>query len=223
MTNIRLVVFDCDGVLVEHSSSWEFLHEAFGVTREAQLTKRMFNEGVISYYDWMYVDTLLWLYTQRGRVRKNYLEERLWAIRVREDAKKVVKKLKKKGILTIIVSSGIDLLVKRVAKELGVHGWISNKLIFNREGFLVPGGLPYVPLGAKRIVLEEIMKATGILREQIALVSDNESDKEAFSAVGLPIKYGKPSAPGSCVIIEKLDQLLDVIKEYEKNRLQCNC
>ncbi len=223
MTRVRLVIFDCDGVLVDHSSSWEFLHGVFGVVREARLIKKMFDKGIISYYDWMYVDTLLWLHSRRGKVRKSYLKERLQAIRVREDAKKVVKELKKKGILTVIVSSGVDLLVERVAKELGVHEWISNKLVFNKERFLVPGGLPYVPLRAKRIVLEEIMRATGIPREQVVLVSDNESDKEAFHTVGLSIKYGNPPVPQACAVIDKLDQLLGVIEEYEKDRLLCNC
>ena len=35
--NVRLVVFDVDGTLTQHSSVWWRLHELFGTTKEGKL------------------------------------------------------------------------------------------------------------------------------------------------------------------------------------------
>ena len=51
---IRLVVFDMDGVLTTHPSSWEYVHRAMGVDNSENL--RLYRTGNISYMDFLRID-----------------------------------------------------------------------------------------------------------------------------------------------------------------------
>ena len=60
MTN-RLIVFDIDGTLTRHVSSWQFIHERLGLwENEAIEYQNRFLEGKISYRKFCRLDAAHW-------------------------------------------------------------------------------------------------------------------------------------------------------------------
>ena len=58
--DIRLVVFDVDGTLTQHSSVWWRLHELFGTTKEGRIYFDQYFAGEINYDQWADYDAALW-------------------------------------------------------------------------------------------------------------------------------------------------------------------
>ncbi|MCE4613737.1 MAG: HAD-IB family phosphatase [Desulfurococcales archaeon] len=184
---VRLVVFDMDGVLVDVHSSWEYLHKKFGVEERARAYKRLFEEGRISYEDWMRLDVSLWI-EARGRVHKSELEALLAPIRPRSDAVETVRSLRGLGVYMSIVSGGIDLLARRIARELGIGEWRANILSFDEEGYLQPGGDPLVGVDKSRAV-KEVAEKFGVALEETMFVGDSKWDLPALRIVGHPVLF----------------------------------
>ncbi|MCE4610721.1 MAG: HAD-IB family phosphatase [Desulfurococcales archaeon] len=217
---LQLVFFDVDGVLVNVKSSWEYLHRSFGVLEEARKVKRLFEEGAIDYVEWMRRDTMLWIKAAGGKVHRSVIIDLLSRIEVNPEARPLFRALRKRGIRIALVSSGIDLLVRRVAVELGVDAWAANKLEFDREGFLKPGGVPLVGVDKSRVVYR-IANELGASLRASAYVGDSRWDASAMKVVGLPIAYGDdPSLDGVAKArVKRLSDILEVITSWERGLL----
>ncbi len=212
---IKMALFDVDGVIVEANSSWQVIHEALGVADEADKGTRLFLEGVMDYLKWMEHDTGLW--ASRRRLHINELREMLSRVPIRGEAKDVARELHRRGVIVGLVSGGIDLLVSRVAREIGADVWVANRLSYDKEGYLVKGGMPLVPAERKDIVVRRILGEYGISREEALFVGDSPWDIPAFLVVGLPVGFGGDPRiePYIKRRIHRLDELIGVIRDYE--------
>ncbi|WP_062661974.1 HAD-IB family phosphatase [Aeropyrum camini] len=148
----------------------------------------MFERGAIDYIEWMRLDTELWIRASGGRLHRSRLLEIVGEIPVREEAFAAVKALRRMGLRIGLVSSGIDILVRRVAAEIGADAWVSNRLLFDRNGFLLPGGSPLVGVD-KRGAVARMAYELGASLEEVAYVGDSMWDASAMRIVGLPIAY----------------------------------
>ena len=214
---MRIVLFDMDGVLVRIRSSWEYLHQYFGVLREAREIMRKFEEGEISYLEWMEEDTSLWI-RARGRVHITELIRALEKVPIDEDAPLVARELHRRGVMIGIVSGGIDLLARRVAREIGADVWMANKLLFDKRGYLVPGGAPLVGVDKRRAVAR-ILGEYGVRPEEAMFVGDSKWDASAMRVVGYPVAYGD-SCPVLLNIarcrVRRLREVVSLVDEVEK-------
>jgi len=163
-----LIVFDMDGVLVEPRSSWSIVHQALGTKEHAQLYARLYWEGRISYMDWMLADTTLWLESEPGLTKHRLLEILGDAAEPRGEAYDAVALLRSRGFEVAIISGGLDLVAERVAGKLGIRLWVSPRLLFDKEGRLLPGGVPLVEADAKHRWLLRFMRETGAARACVA-------------------------------------------------------
>ena len=200
MPRLRVAFFDVDGVLVPVKSSWSYVHERLGVEREAEEAARLFLEGRIGYEEWMRRDVELWIRASGGRLHRRDLERILSEIPVREGARELVAWLHRRGVRVVLVSAGVEPLVARVAREVGADAWVSPRLWYDKRGYLVPGGSPYVtPLGprGKGFIVRRIAGELGASMEETAFVGDSRWDRDAFEAVAHPIAYG-----GECAEID---------------------
>ncbi len=186
---VKLVIFDVDGVLVDVKSSWGFLHEWFGVAEEARRIREMFEKGEIDYVKWMKLDTALWVRARGGRLHRSEILDALSNVRVLPEAVEVARWIKRRGLYLALVSSGIDLLVRRVAAELGADAWAANKLSFDKEGYLVPGGVPLVGVD-KAPVVKRISWELGVDPREAVFVGDSRWDASAMRVVGYGIAVG---------------------------------
>ncbi len=187
---VRLVVFDVDGVLVPIHSSWGYLHEYYGSAEEAKRNMELYKKGLINYYEWMRLDVEAWIRAAGRPITRSELEEVLGKVPVFPEARRAVEELHSMGVMTALLSGGIDVLVERVARELGVERWEANRLVFDEEGFLVPGGIPIVEALGKDRVLRRMVSDLGVALEETMFVGDSHWDLPAFRVAGCSVLVG---------------------------------
>ncbi len=217
MACIRLVVFDMDGVLVPIKSSWGYIHKHFGVEEEAQRYLRMFSEGKIDYLEWMRLDTELWVKAAGGRLHRSRLQEILERVPLVEGVEEVMLRLRRMGKRIALLTGGVDLLARRVARIIGADAWAANVLSFDKHGYLIPGGAPIVGVDKVR-ALKRIIYELGSIPEATAYVGDSMWDAPAMRLVGYPILVGEGDEVVRRVAryrIRRLVELPGLIEEVE--------
>jgi phosphoserine phosphatase len=183
---IRLAVFDVDGVLVPVRSSWGFIHEMLGTSTESSRNYELAATGRISYWDWMYLDTLAWIEAHPGITRWD-LDRLFSRVEPLPDAYRAVRMLRREGIEVALLSGGIDILVSKVAAKLGVKMWIANMLAFDAWGRLVPGGYAVVEANRKDRALRRLAASLGVPLVSVAYVGDSRWDARAMREACLAI------------------------------------
>jgi phosphoserine phosphatase len=181
---IRIVFFDCDGTLTTVKSSWEYLHRRLGLWDEnADHFQRLFLERKIDYYEFCRRDAALWTGLTIDHVMA-IIDE----IPYHEGVREVVDLLKKQGIMTVILSTGLSFLVERVRSDLGVDKAISNHLLV-QEGLLTGRIRIDIEQDNKGFWVKRILEDARLSPEEAAAVGDGEGDKGMFESVGLRIGY----------------------------------
>ncbi|MEB3778727.1 MAG: HAD-IB family phosphatase [Desulfurococcales archaeon] len=220
MACIEMIVFDMDGVLVKVRSSWEYVHRSLGVLEEANKVKQLYEEGKIDYIKWMELDTKLWINASNGRLHISKLSELLDKVELMPGAVETSRTLHRMGKRIAIISGGIDLLAKRVARMIGADAWMANGLTFDKRGYLKPGGIPLVGTRKDR-ALKKLAGELGIKLDKIMYVGDSSWDAPAMKLVGYPVLFG--DGDGDVVRsaakyrITRLGELIDLIKSIEAN------
>jgi phosphoserine phosphatase len=183
---VRLAAFDVDGVLVPVRSSWGYVHEVLGTVEESRLNYRLFMEGRIGYWEWMYLDTLAWIEAKPGITRWD-LERIFERVPVNPEAREAVRLLRRAGVEVALVSGGVDILVRRVARLLGVRYWVSPVLAFDPWGRLVPGGEPRLEADRKDKAVRVLARKLGLTMRQVAFVGDSFWDLRGMREACLAI------------------------------------
>ena len=197
MRGIRLVAFDLDGVLVESDSSWQALHDAFGVTNEENFQKYL--RGEIDYKEFMRSDMRLWGSSSREEI-KRILDQ----VRLMKGAKETINKLKA-GYKTAIISSGISLLADRVKGQLGIDCSYANKLLFDEKGRLTGEAEESVTLLNKDQILRRLAAVEGITPSECAVVGDSKFDIPMFNEAGFSIAFN----PKDELVREAADSVIE--------------
>lgn len=176
----RLAGFDLDGTLLEADSSWAALHRFFGTTRESHESLRLYSEGKIDYEEFMRRDIAAW---PRG-VTLAEVEAVLSGYRIRREAPGTLRELRKRGIEPAIITSGIDLLAKKVAEELGVAYWVANGLRFDSSGKILPQGVGRVDPTRKDLAYLAMLRSLGIDAGETIAIGDTIYDLEFLRSAG---------------------------------------
>ncbi|MCE4622149.1 MAG: HAD-IB family phosphatase [Desulfurococcales archaeon] len=214
---VKIVLFDMDGVLANIPSSWEYLHEYFGVKEEARKIMKEYEEGKFDYIEWMRRDTSLWL-KKKDKIHITELIEAFEKVELNPDIERVGIELHRRGIIIGIVSGGIDLLTRRVAKAIGADVWAANKLQFDKKGYLLPGGVPVVGVD-KTATVRRILAEFSIPPSQSMFVGDSRWDATAMRIVGYPVAYGDKCDYLTSVVkcrIHRLIEVVELVDEIEK-------
>jgi len=209
---IKAIVFDVDGVLVPIKSSWGYIHEKLGTVDVSERNYRLFLEGKIGYWEWMYLDILAWIEAFPGLTRWD-LEEIVNDIEPLPEAYDVVKCLKKKGYKVGLLSAGVEIVVAKVARLLGTEYWMAPLLEFDSEGRLVPGGYPLVEAGKKHIALARLVKRMGVSLAETAFVGDTVWDLSAMKEACIGIAVGNVEEAvkrEADIHIQSLSELVEV-------------
>jgi phosphoserine phosphatase len=210
----KLIVFDCDGVLTSVESSWGLLHRYFG-SRDNKYFAELYRRGLISYLDWMIIDIALMIQSHGAPIKRIDVEEALRQVEIRKEAYTTTAELKRRGHKLAVVSSGVDILVRRVCRELNIDTCLFNELIF-ADDELVPGGIPRVPLLEKPSVIWRLADELGFKIEDVVYVGDSSWDVNVFKAVPISIaltpcgeacKHAKYTVNSLVEIVDLLDNL----------------
>jgi phosphoserine phosphatase len=181
---LKIIFFDCDGTLTSVKSSWEYLHRRLGLwDNNADEFQRLFREGRIDYYQFCKRDALLWKGLSLQRVMA-VIDE----IPYHEGVKELTGWLRREGIVSVILSTGLSFLVDRVKEELGISRAISNDLLV-RKGRLTGEIKIHVEHDNKGYWVRRILNELGLTSEDAAAIGDGEGDRGMFESVGLSIGY----------------------------------
>lgn len=181
---LRFVAFDLDGTLVDARSSWGWVHDHFGESNAEAL--RLFLEDRIDDVEFIRRDIRLW-WKHRPDLTVQEVEAILEGVPLMPGAHDLFEELRRRRVTTAIVSGGIDLLAKRVGRELHVDYVLANGFRVTSEGRLTGEGIIRVPIKQKEEVLARIQAQLGFSVEETGAVGNSEIDVGLFrrSRVGV--------------------------------------
>ncbi|MBI3449707.1 MAG: HAD family phosphatase [Acidobacteria bacterium] len=104
-----------------------------------------------------------------------------------------MRELRRRGLRTGIVSTGITFLADRVARELAVDHAVANEIV-EAEGVITGEVVIHVPHGAKDLALARFCSEFGIGAGAVAAVGDSHGDLSMFRAAGRSIAFNATDA-----------------------------
>lgn len=170
---IKCVIFDCDGVLVDSVSSWKTLHDHFGTDNSLNLTR--FINGELTDVEFMRSDIQMWK-EKSNPIYRDELFRAYSGVKLMNGARELVAELKEKGIFVAIVSAGVDIFVSSIAAMLKADDWIANGFQFNDDDTLSDEGICRLHATKKDLVIEKIIKMHGFTPQNCISVGDSEMD-----------------------------------------------
>ncbi|HEV2225706.1 MAG TPA: HAD-IB family phosphatase [Nitrososphaerales archaeon] len=205
--SIRLAAFDMDGTVLEHNSSWVAIHQHYGTGTKAATSLRLYTEGKIDYKEFMRRDIASW----PRDITKDEIAGILSDYTIRREAPSTFQELRRRGIRTALVSSGIDILANKVAKELQIDYCIANGLKFDRQGVLQPEGIGRVDPTKKNFAYEKLLSKVGIASNQTIAVGDTIYDLAFLksAALGFMMAHTTRVSDPDIIHIDKLSQIFD--------------
>lgn len=181
-----LVAFDMDGVLVDYLSSWTWVHDRFGVSNEESVIA--FMDGDIDDMEFMRRDINLWIRHRPGLSLKD-VERELLQLPINPGIGRTVKELQARGVRTVIISGGLDMIASKIAREHGFDAQWSNGLESLSDGRLTGEGILRVELGNKRKALQEAQDLFGVSPERTASIGNSMIDVSMFRGSSLGIAF----------------------------------
>lgn len=207
-SEVKLIVFDLDGVLVDTVSSWVWVHNHFRVNNDKSFEKYMKQE--IDDKEFMRSDIALWL-EKNKQIHISEIQTILDSVPIMPGFKKTIRVLKYLNIQIAIVSSGLEPLAKRVGRMGGITHVLANGLRTDEQGFLTGEGILKVKLRAKGEPVKKLLTTLGIESTSAVAVGNGETDIPMFNASGLGIAFNP--------LNEHLVQNADIVI-YEKNLVE---
>lgn len=216
----KLIIFDTDGVLVKERSCWIAVHKGLGkeiVRKCSKLRREYFRSPKMSYESWAKKDIKLW-----GDVGVRKIKEILDKIPLMKGAKETSKILKRKGYLLGIISTGINILIERVKRELNFDFAIYNE-IYEKEGRLAVKINVSLDKNPKDKILKKIIKDLKIEKKNIIAIGDSDDDYPMMKLAGFSILFNPDPTKSNLVkklkntVIIKSKNLRDILLYLKVN------
>lgn len=198
-----------DGTVLEHESSWVAIHRAFGTTQLGEASLKLYTEGKIDYLEFMRRDISSW---PRGATKKE-IERILSGYKIRAEAKPTIDELRRRGMKTALVTSGIDILAEKVGNELGIDYWVANGLQFDEDGRVLSEGVGRVDPTRKDLAYLKLLSSIGIQRKRTIAVGDTMYDLRFLrsAGIGFMLAHTTRVSDPKIIHIQKLHDIFDHI------------
>jgi phosphoserine phosphatase len=213
---LRFAVFDMDGTLVDVSSSWAAVHAHFGEQNAEGLRRFLADE--IDDEAFIRSDIEIWR-RHLPAIGIGDLEAILDRVPLMPGAQELFRGLRRRGVRTAIVSGGIDLLARRIARELGIDLALANGFRLASDGRLTGDGIVRVPIHGKEQVLAQLQGQLGFAPEETASVGNSAIDVGLFRRSRLGVAFlpeDEAIRRGADRLVEERDlrRVLDVLAEF---------
>jgi phosphoserine phosphatase len=173
---LRMVVFDFDGVLYDGESHSVELAEKLGIRDEVVKIFKDMREGKISVEDAITKSSLYWKDIKVDRVLKMMRE-----LKLRKGVKEAIRKLKKAGYVTALVScGGSNTGFQAIKEKLGLDYVYSNSAEVVDGKFT--GRLTAPPVGARKKaeLFSKVAQEAGVDPSECAAIGNDEMDIPMF-------------------------------------------
>lgn len=206
----KLVVFDIDGTITRHISSWRYIHEKLGLRDVlARKYQEQFLAGKISYRKFCELDAAHWKGIEQKKVREVF-----GRIKYSKNARQAIKKLKKTGFKLAAISTGLQFITDRIKKELKFDYVLGNRLNV-RNGRLTGGVTINIGHGAKGKTVRTILERFKVNPREMVAVGDSEGDIPMVKLAGYSIAFNSSSVKLSKAVDYDC-RSDDFMKVYEK-------
>lgn len=200
MSEIKLIAFDLDGVLVDGKGSWQEVHHALGTDERAKIHSDEYYSGGITFDEWARKDASLWHGTEIERIR-----EILYNVNLMPGVSETIPRLRNRYKIAII-SGGLNILADRLKGEYNFDHAVANELLV--ENGVVYGINQIVDFQGKGRILEKIAGYYGISVQECAAIGDFTNDIPMFKVAGFRIAFN----PKNEEIVKFADEVI-----YEKD------
>lgn len=185
----KLIVFDIDGTITRHISSWRYIHEKLHLwSSRAFRYQEDFFAGKISYRRFCELDAAHWKGMRIAKIRSIFKD-----VLYSKNAPRSIAKLKKLGFKLAAVSTGLQFMTERLVSELRFDYAVSNRLS-SRNGLLTGGVKINLEHGAKHTVLAKIYRKFNVKPHEVISVGDTEGDIPLARNSGFFIAFNSSSA-----------------------------
>ena len=219
---LRLAVFDLDGTLKQAPSPWRYLHEHLGLWEQALVHKRWFQAGRIDAAQWAQLDAALWAGIERTTVEKLFRQAPY-----RSGAPEVIAFLRKRGVPTAIISTGLDIHAELVAQELGIYRVWAIELVV-RDGRLTGKVVLNITEDSKEEPMRAVRAEFGALPQECLAVGDGPADVDLFAQAGLSVAVCPLSErvrAAANVVLEDgdLHPIIELVREHFRVGVKQTC
>jgi len=197
----KLVVFDMDGVLINHISSWTWVHDKMEVNNDEAF--ELFKSGKIDEIEFIRRDIGLWL-NKDPDVKIGDLVNALHDMPLIHGIQETIAALSHNGIRSVIVSGGMEIAAQMIANEYGFDGHVANSVLSYPDGRLTGDGRVNVDLTDKGIITREFMREYGAAKEETVAVGNSYTDVKMLNEAGLTIAFN----PIDDAVIEASDHII---------------
>lgn len=212
---LRLAAFDMDGTLVDVASSWAAVHDHFHEHNAHGLQQFLANR--IDDEEFIRSDIRIWR-KHAPAIAVGDLEAVLARVPLMPGARTLVAGLHERGVRTAIISGGIDLLARRIGRDLGIDIVLANGFRVEADGRLTGEGIVRVPIHGKERVLAHLQQQLGIGPAETASVGNSEIDVGLFrrSRIGVAFRPEDDAVRAAATrVVEDGDlvPVLDVLRD----------
>ncbi|MDD5504042.1 MAG: HAD-IB family phosphatase [Candidatus Omnitrophica bacterium] len=167
----RLIVFDIDGTITRHVSSWQMIHEKLGMWDNlACRWQENFLKGRISYDEFCRLDAACWKGMPESKISAIF-----WPVRYAKNAKACLIKLKKMGFKLAALSTGLQYSANAISKDIDFDFTLTN-ILASRKGIMTGGVRINIRHGAKAAALKQVRKRFGLKKNEVISVGDSAGD-----------------------------------------------
>jgi len=191
----KLIVFDIDGTITNHISSWRYIHEKLklwdGLAHKYQ---ERFLAGRISYKKFCELDAAHWKGLPERKIRIIFE-----SLPYSKNAALSIKKFKKMGFKLVAVSTGLQFLADRIKNEFRFDYVLSNHLEI-KKGILTGRAKINLTHGAKGRFLKAIIKRFKISPNEVISIGDSAGDIPLARSSGYSIAFNSSSRALSNIV-----------------------
>ena len=211
MKDIKVVCFDLDETLISHNS-WLDLSLGLGMTpKEDTRLLKLYESGEITYEEWN--DHVLAHYMKHDDATREGVTRILSKYTLNDGAREAVQYLREKDYELVLVSGSIDIIVSKVAHDLGItYAKANNTFEFDDTGKLVGIHTHGNDTIAKAEHLESFCDLLEVGMDECACIADGFNDIEMFKRTGRGITFrGSRIESEAWKVIDSLNDIKNVL------------
>jgi phosphoserine phosphatase len=180
----KLIVFDIDGTITRHISSWQLIHETLNLwTEQACIYQDRFLKGEISYKKFCQLDAACWKGMPESRIADIFKP-----IDYVKNSRSCIRKLKKKGFKLAAISTGLQYIADSIKKDLPFDFVMSNSLASDR-GVLTGAVEINISHKSKGKALKAILQQFDLKKHEVIAVGDSAGDIPLAKGTGYSIAF----------------------------------
>ncbi len=202
----KAVVFDIDGTITSHISSWQYLHERLGNWNgKAELYQEQYLSGKISYKRFCELDAAEWKGLEENTVTDMFLE-----VPYAQNAPHGLRKLKRSGFKLAAVSTGLQYIPERIKSEFSFDYMIYNRLL-SQDGILTGRVQINISQEEKGAALEKILRKMNLSGDEVIGIGDSSGDMPMAEICGYFIAFNS-----SCQDLSKAADYVCRTKDFSE-------